>query len=169
MVVHAAMRSKTCCFTGHRDIPELDVELIEKRTEEAIWSLYEKGVRCYRVGGAVGYDTLVADILFRLRASQMPDIKVILVYPFDGFTKGWTDEQRAHYDLNLPYFDEVVRVCDGSSKSAFWKRDRYLVDGSAYCIAYQTRNTGGTAYTTRYARQQGVKLICVTECVEIDN
>ena len=29
----------------------------------------------------VGYDTLVAKLLFRLRETELPDIKVILVFP----------------------------------------------------------------------------------------
>ena len=32
------------------------------------------------------------------------------------------------------------------------------VDGSAYCIAHCTRNSGGTAYTLRYAQQEGLKI-----------
>lgn len=161
-----AMKSKTCCFTGHRDIPKEKTKMIEKRTEEAVRSLYEKGVRFFGIGGAVGYDTLAANLLFRLRASYMPDIKIILVYPFDGFTDRWTDEQQKHHNLVLPYYDKVVRVCNAPSKSAFLMRDRHLVDGSAYCVAYQTRDTGGTAYTTRYARQQGAEVINVADRIE---
>ena len=51
--------------------------------------------------------------------------------------------------------DKVVYCCDAPSREAFLTRDRHLVDGSAYCIGYRTRTTGGTAYTLRYAEKQG--------------
>ena len=34
-------------------------------------------------------------------------------------------------------------------------RNRNLVDGSAYLICYLREPRGGTAYTVRYAREQG--------------
>lgn len=153
------MRLKTACFTGHRDIPVIEAKGIMERTEYVIQQLYdEKGVRFWGVGGALGYDTLAADILFRLRASYMPDIKIILVYPFDGFTDRWKALQKANHEMRLPYYDKVVRVANAPSHEAYLARDRHLVDGSAYCIAYQTRDSGGTAYTIRYAKKCGVEV-----------
>ena len=55
-----------------------------------------------------------------------------------------------------PQYDKVVCVAQRASREAYLERDRHLVDSSAYCIAYCTRNSGGTAYTVRYAHQQGV-------------
>ena len=95
-------------------------------------------------------------MLFRLRATDYPQIKVILVYPFEGFTGRWSDEQRAGYARLLPQYDKTVCVAQRASREAYLERDRHLVDSSAYCIAYCTRNSGGTAYTVRYAHQQGV-------------
>ena len=39
------------------------------------------------------------------------------------------------------------------------KRNRYLVDNSSLCICYLTRQTGGTAYTVRYAESKGVTVL----------
>ena len=36
------------------------------------------------------------------------------------------------------------------------QRNRYLVDHSSRLVCYLIRDTGGTAYTVRYALQQGV-------------
>ena len=152
------MRNKTACFTGHRDIPEKDVKDITAKTEAIIRQLYKKGVCFFGVGGALGYDTIATDILFRLRASYLPDIKIILVYPFDGFTSRWRPEQQTRYEARLPFYDKIVKVAGAPSREAYLARDRHLVDGSAYCIAYQTRDTGGTAYTTKYARAHGVEV-----------
>ena len=152
----ADLRQRTCCFTGHRVIPEKDLPGILERTERAVRRLIEHGVVFFGVGGAIGYDTEAAKLLFRLRTTDYPQIKVILVYPFEGFTSRWSDEQRAEYARLLPQYDKAVCVAQRASREAYLERDRHLVDGSAYCIAYCTRNRGGTAYTVRYAHQQGV-------------
>ena len=152
----ADLRQRTCCFTGHRVIPEKDLPGILKRTEQAVRQLIERGVVFFGVGGAIGYDTEAAKLLFRLRATDYPQIKVILVYPFEGFTSRWSDEQRAEYARLLPQYDKAVCVAQRASREAYLERDRHLVDSSAYCIAYCTHNSGGTAYTVRYAHQQGV-------------
>lgn len=152
-----ALREKTCCFTGHRNIPIDRTQEIAERTANEIRRLIViHGVRFFGVGGAIGYDMLAAKLLFRLREREFPHIRVILVYPFDGFTDRWTPAQKAEYERLLPKYDKVVCVCDSPGRDAYLKRDRYLVDGSAYCIACCTRNYGGTAYTVRYAGQQGL-------------
>ena len=150
------LRQRTCCFTGHREIREEDLPAILKRTEQVVRRLIEQGVVFFGVGGAIGYDTEAATLLFRLRATDYPHIKVILVYPFEGFTGRWSDAQRAEYARLLPQYDKTVCVAQRASREAYLERDRHLVDSSAYCIAYCTRNSGGTAYTVRYAHQQGV-------------
>lgn len=158
------LREQTCCFTGHRIIPAHDIDIVTARTEIQIRELIlRNGVRFFGVGGAIGYDTLAARILFRLRSTDYPQIRVILVYPFDGFTSRWSDEQRAEYARLFPQYDKAVCVAYSASREAYLERDRHLVDGSAYCIAYCTRDSGGTAYTLRYAKQLGVEIYNVAE------
>ena len=159
----ADLRQRTCCFTGHRVIPEKDLPGILERTERAVRRLIEHGVVFFGVGGAIGYDTETAKLLFRLRATDYPQIKVILVYPFEGFTSRWSDEQREEYARLLPQYDKAVCVAQRVNREAYLTRDRHLVNGSAYCIAYCTRNSGGTAYTLRYAKQHGVEIYNVAE------
>ena len=158
------MRAQTCCFAGHRLIPTHEIDTVTARTEIKIRELVlHNGVRFFGVGGAIGYDTLAAQILFRLRATDFPQIRVILVYPFDGFTSRWSDEQQAEYARLLQQYDKTVCVAQRGSREAYLARDRHLVDWSAYCIAYCTRSSGGTAYTVRYAAERGVTVYNVAE------
>lgn len=153
------LRKRTCCLTGHRSIPPADVPALARRTAEEIRALVAgRGVSFFGVGGAVGYDTLAARVLFALREREFPQIRVILVYPFDGFTRRWPPEQQAEYHRLLGGYDKVVRACAAPGRAAYLERDRQLVDGSAFCIAYCTRSTGGTAYTVGYARRQGLEI-----------
>lgn len=150
------LRSKTCCFTGHRDIPVGEQKQICKRAEGVIRQLYDRGVRYYGVGGAIGFDTMMAQLLMDLRSRDLPDIKIILVKPFDGFTSKWSELQKQQYELLLPQYNKVVCVAEYPSRQAYLNRNRHLVNGSAYCVAYCTRNEGGSAYTVNLAKQNGL-------------
>lgn len=155
-------RDRTCCFTGHRDIPESDLPRIIDNTTAIIENLIGCGYKYFGVGGAIGFDTLAADILFRLR-KRYPHIKVILVYPFDGYTSRWTTQQINKHKEQLSKFDKVVCVCNTPSKGAYLERNRHLINFSSYCVCYSTRNYGGTAYTVDYAISQGVKIYNVAK------
>lgn len=158
------LRQRTCCFTGHRFLPTQHKKEIEDRTAAEIRNMIlQKDVCFFGVGGAIGFDTLAAEVLFRLRENEYPHIKVILVYPFKGFTSHWTSEQKAKYKSLLQMYDKVVCISDDACKEAYLARDRHLVDCSSYCIAYCTRNYGGTAYTVRYAKKQGLSVRNVFE------
>lgn len=155
-------KSMTCCFTGHRNIPKNQFKDIAIRTESTIRELIiDSGVQYFGIGGALGFDTLAAQILFRLRETDFPHIKVILVYPFENFTSRWTDDQKEIYFRMLSKYDKCVCVSPVPSREAYLARDRYIVDKSSHCIAYCTKNTGGTAYTSRYAISKGG--ICIHE------
>lgn len=157
------MKEQTCCFTGHRTIPTDKMQEIIGKTEAKVRELIRGGYRCFMVGGAIGYDTLAAELLFRLRDVEHMGIRVILAYPFNGYTAHWSEEQKATYERLLPLYDERICVAEAASRGAYLQRDRYMVDASSMCIAYCTRQTGGTAYTIRYATKKGVPVINVAE------
>ena len=157
------MKEHTCCFTGHRNVPVDKQKEITARTEAKVRELISEGYRCFMVGGAVGYDTLAAELLFRLRDVEHMGIRVTLAYPFDGYTSGWKEEQKATYERLLPLYDERICVAAAASRGAYLQRDRYMVDASSMCIAYCTRQTGGTAYTIRYAAKTGVPVCNIAE------
>ena len=117
----------------------------------------------FGVGGAIGYDTEAAKLLFRLKTAGYPQIKVILVYPFEGFTSRWSNAQQIEYARLLPQYDKVVCVAQRASKEAYLARNRHLVDGSAYCIAYCTQSSGGTAYTVQYALKKGLSVYNIVD------
>jgi len=161
------VREQTCCFTGHRNVPGKDVDRILDRVETLVRALVKKGVRYFGVGGAIGFDTLVAQHLFYLRDIHHLKIKVILVCPFDGFTNRWHQDQQDRFQEMLSHYDKVIYKEETGSREAYLSRNRHLVDNSAYCIAYCTRNQGGTAYTVRYAMKNGVTVLNTADDVDI--
>lgn len=161
-------RPYTCCFTGHRNLPIHQEEEIWQRVCTRLYPLLERGVRYFGVGGAIGFDTLVAEKLLDLRKTY-PQIRVILVQPFQGYQSRWTPAQQARAAAVENRVDKVVICCRTPGREAFLARDRHLVDGSAYCIGYCTRSTGGTAYTLRYAQKQGLQVWNIAEQQEETN
>lgn len=82
-----------------------------------------------------------------------------MVCPFDGFTNRWHQDQQDRFEEMLSHYDKVIYKEKTGSREAYLSRNRHLVDNSAYCIAYCTRNYGGTAYTVRYAMKNGVTVL----------
>lgn len=154
----ADLRSQTCCFTGHRNIGPGDEQKIITRVKYIVQELMTKGVVFFGVGGAVGFDMLVAEYLIDLRDKQGKKIKIISVLPYPGWTEKWTDDQIRRQERIIKKSDKVVFVSKEYTKDVFLIRDRHLVDHSGYCISYCTRRSGGTAYTVRYAFKQGIEV-----------
>ena len=101
------MREKTCCFTGHRQIPPEDRERLAAELEETIIGLIGEGFRFFGAGGALGFDTMAAQAVLRLR-ERFPQIRLILVLPCPEQTKGWRTEDAALYVLIKPRAEKVV-------------------------------------------------------------
>jgi len=149
------MKERTACFTGHRTIPLLQRRKIEKKTEEALIEAIEQGYRFFGAGGALGFDTIAAQTVLRLKKNY-PQIKLILVLPCLSQTRGWRPEDIAEYERIKASADKVVYTSREYTRDCMFKRNRHLVDNSSLCIAYLTENYGGTAYTVGYARSKGL-------------
>ena len=154
------MRKETCCFTGHQQIPQGEREEIANRLERVIAALYQKGVQYYGAGGALGFDALAARTVIRLRENS-PGMKLILVLPCLTQTRGWRPEDIAEYERIKAQADKVVYTAQQYTPGCMHRRNRHLVDNSGVCVCYLTRDSGGTAYTVRYAEKRGLAIVNV--------
>lgn len=152
------MREKTCCFTGHRQIPPEEQAGITDRLERVIVALYERGIRYYGAGGALGFDTLAAQTVLHLRES-CPGMKLILVLPCLTQTRGWRPEDVTEYERIKTQADKVVYTSQQYAMGCMHKRNRHLVNNSSVCVCYLTKGSGGTAYTVGYAKKQGLEIM----------
>ena len=82
------MRDKTCCFTGHRKIPANLRALIAVEIEKRIVELIDQGYIIFETGGALGFDTVAAQVVLRVR-NRYPYIRLVLVLPCRNQTDGW--------------------------------------------------------------------------------
>ncbi len=123
------MKEKTCCFTGHREIPESDYNLLKQKTNNAIVALIGKGVIYFGAGGARGFDTIAAETVLELK-KDYPQIKLILVLPCPDQTKGWKEGDIRKYNIIKENADKVVFTADHYFSGCMHVRNRHLVDNS---------------------------------------
>ncbi len=154
------MKEFTCCFTGHREIAENEIKAIWEKTERKVLELFEKGVTVFEAGGALGYDTLAAEVVLSLR-EKYPQIKLRLILPCKDQARGWTTEDIIRYEGIKDMADEVIYTAETYYRGCMFVRNRRLVDDSAYCICFKKRASGGTAYTVDYALKKGLTVFNV--------
>ncbi|MPM17550.1 hypothetical protein SDC9_63946 [bioreactor metagenome] len=145
-------RLRTCCFTGHRNLPVEKIPEIRTRLYETVEWLIRHGVLYFGAGGAMGFDTLASQVVLELR-KRYPEIKPILVLPCRDQTRGWPAGAIEVYDEIRVAADKVVYISDAYHKGCMHERNRHLVDCSGQCVYYMTESCGGTAYTVAYAQQ----------------
>ena len=152
------MREITCCFTGHRDLPLNCREALAAKLHETITELIQRRVQFYRAGGALGFDTLAAQTVLKLR-KEYPSIKLVLMLPCLTQTRGWSVEDVREYEKIKGMADEVIYTSQEYTRGCMFRRNRCLVDNSRICVCYFTEDKGGTAYTVNYAKKQGLEII----------
>ena len=145
------MNEKTCCVTGHRDIPEKRIDYVKQAVRHEILSAIEAGYTRFISGFAEGVDLMFASIVAEEKR-QHPELFLEAAFPYAGKLK--TKNQQFH---------ELLRACDGVKvecekyvPSCFMQRNRYMVHQSQRVIAvYDGRDHGGTLFTMRCAHTLG--------------
>lgn len=152
------MRNQTCCFTGHRFIPAAEQENIKLWLHWTIQTLNRKyGVKYFGAGGALGFDTMAAEAVLELR--QQLGLKLIIIVPCRGQEARWCPADQDRYHSILQQADKVRILSDRYYDGCMLNRNRHMVDASAWCVSYCTKQSGGTAYTVKYAKEQGLELV----------
>ena len=153
-------RGQTVCFTGHRQIGEATAA-VEARVTELAEGLIQQGYLCFCAGGARGFDALASRVMLRLQ-EKYPVVSLVVTLPFWNqyqHETGWTEEDIAEYHHLKAAASEGIHLQQEYSRGCYYKRNRYLVNASSVCVAYQRSNSGGTAYTVRYAAEKGLQII----------
>lgn len=152
------LRSRRCCFTGHR--PEKlkrSEEEIKKGLEAAILKAIHDGYTNFITGMARGVDIWAGQIVLRLRQSN-PDLRIIAALPYPGCDRRWPASWRKQYAEVLKAADLVKSISPKYSMASFQKRDEWLVDQSSRVIAVYDGVPGGTKNTIDYAMKCAVEI-----------
>ena len=160
-------RSATCCFTGHRTMLYEEKAKAAEGIHSAVKSLVKRGVRHFITGGALGFDTVAAATIINMRDNEalfdsdgnIVKISLTLAIPCPTQSDKWSFADRTLYNSILRSADDVVVVSKTYTTDCMFKRNRYMVDNSAYCICYVTQKSGGSYYTMSYAKKAGLGII----------
>lgn len=151
---------KTCCFTGHRNIPTAYRETIQKKLYEEINKLADDGYDEFISGGARGFDLLAAMSVMAVKKKHSK-IKLHLIIPCADQARKWNDSDKALYEYILNHADSKETLHNSYITGCMHERNRKMVDSSQLCVAYLTRDFGGTKSTVEYAIKKNIKVVYI--------
>ena len=157
-----ALREKTCFISGHRDTPRERYPEVQRKLEATILELMGKGVQYFCCSGAIGFDTIAALTVLRLKRHH-PQLHLILILPCKNHDFSWQGEDKTLHEKIKAHADKVIYTAERYFSGCMNKRNRLMAENSAWAICYLTRATGGTAYTITYAKSMGVQVINLAE------
>lgn len=149
-------KAVSVAFTGHRLIRKIDMPRVRELLMAAIRKAYKDGYRVFISGMAYGFDLMATECVVELKRS-CPDIKLIAAIPYRGQCERWHKASQIKYWELLQKADEQIILALCYRRDSFLLRDQYMVEHASRLIAYYNGiPKGGTFYTIKEARKQGV-------------
>ena len=148
---------KSCCFTGHRQLGGKEQAIFERLCFQ-IECCVSAGIEEFRCGGALGFDTVAALAVLKMK-EQFQQIRLVLYIPCADQDKRWSAAEQKRYREIWKRADTVHVLAERYYDGCMFVRNRSMVDGSELCIAYLKRPSGGTKMTVNYAKKQQVTVI----------
>ncbi|MBR2965381.1 MAG: DUF1273 family protein [Clostridia bacterium] len=152
-------------FTGYRPekLPFCEGEdekylCFRKTLYKVIKRLAELGYTDFISGIAMGFDTWVAEDVLALK-KEVPEVTLECAVPFPEQADKWPREDKIRRSRIIESSDNVVVTSLEYTKSAYFKRNRYMVDNSEVVVCCYDGKSGGTAYTVEYARKEAKTVI----------
>lgn len=163
---------KTCAITGHRPIRfkwkynenNSGCKRLKKRLREQFTVLYDQGVHCFYIGGALGVDLWAGEILLQMRACpEYGDIQLAVALPFEGYDAAWDETQKRRMKAICDQAETVV-VCKQPGAVSYKRRNYYMVDRADILLAVYDNDRSlrsGTGVTVNYAKKKERKIIFI--------
>lgn len=143
------MQGKTCCVTGHRNIPPNQIGHVKNFLEHEIGCAVNDGFSSFISGFADGADLLFAEIIAQKMINN-PTLRLIAAIPYRKRLDRLKESEKTKALLDL--CAEIYVAAEEYHPGVFTKRNRYMVERSERVIAvYDGRGKGGTAGTVRLA------------------
>ena len=141
------MTEKTCCVTGHRDIPAEQIDAVKYALWREIIKAVSDGYTGFMTGFADGADQYFAEMVVKLQ-EDFPNLRLIAVIPYRKRVDSL--ESREQTKALLHACANVVVIQEEYKPIVYAKRNRYMVEHSDRVIAvYDGREKGGTVNTIR--------------------
>ena len=143
------MEEKTCCVTGHRDIPDEQMAYVKEGLRRAVEQAIQDGYTRFLSGFAVGADLCFAEIVAE-KCRENPALRLEAVIPYRKRFLALERNEDTRALLGVCTNIEIIR--EEYRPDVYRKRNRFMVEQSARVIAvYDGRKKGGTAATIHLA------------------
>ena len=159
----------SCAIPGHRpqkfpfgyDESDRRCVVLKANLHREIARRIMDGCVDFYAGAALGVDTWFMESVLKFRR-VVDGITLTAVLPCATQADRWPPAAQARYHELLDRCDRVLLLQEAYTRDCMLSRDRYLVDHTDCLIAvYDGSDTGGTAYTVRYARSVGKPLYII--------
>lgn len=153
-------RDISCCFTGHRLIAADRLPTVAAEVERTIRILAENGYRYFICGGALGFDTLAAQLVLKLRDEL--NILLILALPCFNQTNAWLKMRDGAEHIREYQRIKGLAACvhyssDFYADGCMRDRNQFMVDHASFCVAYYDGSPkSGAGQTFRMANKAGL-------------
>lgn len=150
------MRKKTCCVTGHRDLPQKEINRVKAALKREVDAAVADGFTRFMSGFGEGVDQYFAEIVLEKKKTN-PELEIVAVIPYQKRLDSLMEKGRT-YEM-LEACAEVIVVQEEYHPSVYSRRSRYMAERSDRVIAvYDGREKGGTVRTIRFAHQMKKEL-----------
>jgi len=156
---------KTAFFSGHRKIDQPTAEKISFVLDYLLKTMVNAGITKFYAGGALGFDTLAALAVLRLKEKR-PEVTLELILPCRHQTKFWSAEDVATYNAILNSADKVQYVAEYYNEACMHERNNRLVELGDIGVVFLEYSGGGTAYTVNRALKQEKEIINLSEMLD---
>ena len=162
------VRSKTCCFTGHRPqkLPwgfnENDPRFLamKERLRSAIVEAIEDGYTYFVSGMALGFDMVAAELVLELR-KQYPGISLECALACEGQEKVWLPKTKLRFTRVIMQASNVTYFTKEFTRTCMDERNLLMVNKSSLIITLYDGKPGGTKKTLDVARAMGSRVVNV--------
>lgn len=128
-------------------------------------TLYEKGVRTFYVGCAVGVDTWAAEIILELKQRpEFSEMQLFCAIPFPEQHSTFTAGQKKRYQSILDGCDGKEIVSRHFSPVVYKRLHYYMIDRSQHLIAVHDRGESersGLAQAVNYAIKNDLQITII--------
>ena len=150
------MAGRTCCVTGHREIPKEQIKYVKEALKQEIDTAVANGYTNFISGFAEGVDQFFAEAVLEKKKGN-PDLRLIAAIPTRQRLNSLQKKERE--SILLDACSDIVVIMENYLPSVYEKRNRYMVENSDRVIAvYDGRKKGGTAGTIRLTHKLNKEL-----------
>lgn len=151
-------KQKTCCFTGHRQIPSDKAQSLRENLDATIETLVGEEITTFISGGALGFDILAAKAVIKAKEKH-PGLRLIMAIPCRNQHAGWHFREKNEYEEILKVADDIYCLNEKYCTGCMLQRNRFMVKNSTVCVAFFDGSRGGTAHTIKLAKEDGLRII----------